>query len=130
AWHTFYFATGCAHQLGHLLLTHKRRIGAKDLNAQPCRRRARGRAHEGAHRRWRIWRTGGGRAAHPERGGIRRGHHDLRGGRADGRWVLPWRQRGEWLQPTWLSVRQGISLHLRFTQVNPLRKQSIYFRHG
>src|SRR4029450_11129637 len=41
---------------------------------------------------WRIWRTGGGRAAHPERGGVLRRHHDLRGGRADGRWVLSRRQ--------------------------------------
>ena len=76
-------------------------------------------AYEGACRWWRIWRTGGGRAAHPERGGVRRGHHDLRGGRADGRWVLSRRQRGEWLQPTWLRVRQGISLHLRAAQSIP-----------
>ena len=35
-----------------------------------------------------IWRTGGGRATHPECGSVRRGHHDLRGGRADGRWFF------------------------------------------
>src|SRR5262245_66495778 len=91
---------------------------------------SREKAHEGAYRWWRIWRTGGGRATHPERGGVRRGHHDLRGGRADGRWVLSRRQRREWLQPTWLRVRQGISLQLRTAQVDPLRKRSIYFHHG
>src|SRR5262249_9166697 len=87
-------------------------------------------AHEGAHHRWRIWRTGGRRASRPERGGVRRGHHDLRGGRAGGRRVLSRRQRGEWLQPAWLSVRQGIPLHVRAAQVDSLRKQSLNFRHG
>ena len=50
------------------------------------------RADEGAYRRSRIWRTGGGRPSHPERGSARGGHHDLRGGRAAGR-VLSRRQR-------------------------------------
>src|ERR1700745_1262410 len=85
---------------------------------------SREKAHEGAYRWWRIWRTGRGCAAHQERGVVRRGHDDLRGGRTDGRWVLSRRQRGEWLQPIWLRVRQGVSLHLRAAQGDPLRKPS------
>src|SRR5262249_31594682 len=32
---------------------------------------------DSAYRRWRIWRTGGGRASHPQRGGVWGGYHDL-----------------------------------------------------
>src|SRR5262252_3062378 len=41
-------------------------------------------ADEGAYRRWRVWGIGGGRVSHPGRRGVRPGHYDLRGGRADG----------------------------------------------
>src|SRR6516162_5540097 len=55
-------------------------------------------ADEGAYRRWRGWRGGGGRVSHPERGGVRPRHHDLRRGRADGWRALSGRQCGDWLQ--------------------------------
>src|SRR5215831_4917339 len=56
-------------------------------------------ADEGAHRRGRVWRTGGRRLSYPERGGTRAGHHDLRGRRADGWWLFFGRQCAKRLQP-------------------------------
>src|SRR5215831_14923518 len=56
-------------------------------------------ADEGAYRRGRVWRTGGRWLSHPERGGTRAGHHDLRGRRADGWRFLFGRQRAKRLQP-------------------------------
>src|SRR5580704_19411551 len=85
---------------------------------------------EGAYRRWRIWRTGGGCASDPQRRGVRGGYHDLRSGRAAGRRVFSRRQRGKRLQPAGLRLRQGISLHVRTAKVDPLRTRSRHFRHG
>src|SRR5262249_20532381 len=82
-------------------------------------------ADEGAYRRWRLWRTGGGRLCHPQRGSVRPGHHGLRGGRADGWFVLAGRQCGDRLHPTMrFRLRLALPLYIRPACDDPLDQRS------